>query len=167
MTSFILTKSLASNLGVSRLQPNKTTASSKNSHVITVTSCLPMITGNSYLKFKTLLETNPGGSSSPSITDHARRESVSVPRTDVVLYKQQPRPVSQQVQTTTTQSSLQSMHQMSVRVEPQACLLYSHGPCCCRSGQLPTANHKLLLHIGLTYFLGQFKMWLWIRNSHT
>ena len=136
------TKSLASNLGVSRLRPRQPTVSSKNNDAAPTVTGIPI----RIIVPRTSRPTNSGDSNSPSISNQARRQSVTVSRIDgVQSTTQQPRRTSQPVQTTTTQlpsttsnvrHSGQCIKCLRVLSLTVAGLLHSHGPGCPGSGQL-------------------------------
>ena len=143
------TKDVASNLGVPRLRPRQPTVSSKNNAATpTARSCLSTVTGIPIrITPRSSRPTNSDGPSSPSISDQARRQSVTASRSDGVQSTQQTRRTSQHVQIMTTQ--LPSTTTTNVRHNGQcikclrvlsltaAGLLHSHGPGCPGSGQIP------------------------------
>ena len=163
------TKAIASNLGVTRLRPRQPTVSSKNNDAAsTVGSCLPTVTGipiRNTCTPRTSRPTNSRDSSSPPVSDQARRQSVAVSRIDGVQSTQQPRRTSQHVQITTTQlpstnsnvrHNGQCIKCLRVLSLTAAGLLHSHGPGCPGSGQLPIPGYVQNMSSGLKQSTASF-----------
>ena len=142
-------KDIASNLGVPRLRPRQPTVSSKNNAATpSAQSCLPTVTGIPIrITPRTSRPTNSDGPSSPSISDQARRQSVTASRIDGVQSTHQTRRTSQHVQIVTTQlpsTTTSYLHHNGQCIKcsrvlslTAAGLHHSHGPGCSGSGQLP------------------------------